>query len=269
MRRLIAFIFFLFPIVVASAQTWEAGGFFGGSGYIGDLNPINPYKLTDLAYGALVKRNFDGYWSLKFSLMHGKIQANDATSTNEYQKQRNLNFFSSINEASFHVEFNFFNYLAGDTHSFDTKRVSPYLFTGMGLVLFNPKTIYNGTEYELRYYGTEGQDITNGNGYSNCALAVPYGAGIKYNFTGNWNLIGEAGYRTAFTDYLDDVSGKYPDFSGTGISSDSKNLSNKAINGSQIGAPGTQRGDYRKRDTYMFVGVSLTYTFVSRKCPTF
>ena len=271
MLRLFFLSFFLSILCNVSGQTWEAGVFMGGSGYMGDINPTKPYKVNNLAYGAHIKRNFDGYWALKFNLMHGKIQADDAESSNEYQQQRNLNFYSPLTEASLQVEFNFFNYMAGDTHAFNTKKITPYIFTGIGGILFNPKTIYNGKEYELRLYSTEGQDIPNS--YKNYALAIPYGAGIKYNVAHNWSLIGEAGYRTAFTDYLDDVSGKYPGYSNPDPAnlaiSDRKNLSNRAINNPEIGVPGTQRGDYRKRDTYMFVGISLTYTFVSQKCPGF
>jgi hypothetical protein len=93
-------------------------------------------------------------------------------------------------------------------------------------------------------------------------LSVPYGAGVKYNLTGNWNIIGEVGYRTVFSDYLDDVSGKYPNF--LTLSSEDYDLSDPSIG--KIGVTGTQRGDLRKRDTYMFTGLSLTYTFVSSKC---
>ncbi|MBU2045627.1 MAG: hypothetical protein KJ712_02710, partial [Bacteroidetes bacterium] len=35
----------------------------------------------------------------------------------------------------------------------------------------------------------------------------------------------------------------------------------------KIGVPGTQRGDFRKKDSYVFVGITLSYTFVSQKCP--
>ena len=35
----------------------------------------------------------------------------------------------------------------------------------------------------------------------------------------------------------------------------------------KIGVPGTQRGDFRKKDSYLFVGITLSYTFVSQKCP--
>jgi len=130
--------------------------------------------------------------------------------------------------------------------------------------MFNPKTLGdNGDEQELKNIVTENADASKK--YKTMALSIPYGAGIKYNISGNWNLIGELGYRTAFTDYLDDVSQNYPDMSGQ--SQLRKDLSDRS--NPQIGAPNTQRGDYRTRDTYLFAGFSLTYTFVSRKCPMF
>src|SRR5690606_24052170 len=98
-----------------------------------------------------------------------------------------------------------------------------------------------------------------------------------YNISGQWSLIGEIGYRTAFTDYLDDVSKTYPlienepDLSRKILSD--KSFFRKLPDGSTaynflfIDKPGTQRGDYRKRDTYMFIGLTLTFTFISDKCP--
>lgn len=256
MRRLILIIFFSIECFIASAQTWEIGGFAGSSGYMGDINPVKPYKLTDLAFGAQIKRNFDGYWSAKLNYMHGKIQADDAKSSNAYQVERNLSFYSPLSELSLQVEFNLFNYLAGALSGYGTRRASPYLFTGIGAITFNPKTTDSyGIEVELQPLQTESVK------YNKYALSVPYGAGFKYNVSGNFNLNGEVGYRTAFTDYLDDISGRYPD--------PLVYLSDRSVTTPQIGTPGSQRGDFRKRDTYMFVGISLTYTFVSQKCPTF
>jgi Domain of unknown function (DUF6089) len=265
-QKTLLLAFLLCLMLEVSGQTWEVGGFVGGAGYMGDINPTNPAKINNMAFGVQLKRNFDGYWSAKLNIMHGKIQDDDAKSSNEYQRQRNLNFYSALNEATVQVEFNFLNYLAGDTHSFKTKLITPYLFTGIGGILFDPKTMYNGQEYKLRLYTTEGY----GPSYKNFVLTIPYGAGIKYNIAGNWSIVGEAGYRMAFTDHLDDISKNYPGFSNFDpadlVVDERKILSNRS-NNPAIGAPGTQRGDYRKRDTYMFAGISLTYTFVSRKCP--
>lgn len=261
-KSILIFLFFL-GSTTASAQTWEVGGSLGSTGYMGDINPIRPFKFTDFAYGAQFKRNFDGYWSAKFAFMNGKIQGDDAKSTNPNQRDRNLNFYSSISELSLQVEFNFFKFLSGDMYSFDNKWFSPYLFTGISSVSFEPMTNYNGSEVPLRLAETEAAT------YKNRALSIPFGLGLKYNITGSINIIGEIGYRTALTDYLDDISGRYPDFSIVPAKTPiSQSLSDRSFF-PKVGVPGLQRGDFRPRDTYMFAGLSLTFTFVPIQCPTF
>jgi hypothetical protein len=262
MRRLIFLFCFFCQSFIAVSQTWEAGVSAGASGYMGDINPIKPYLFTDPAFGGQIKRNFNGYWSAKVGFMHGKIQGDDAESSNAYQIDRNLNFRSTLDELSLQVELNIFKYLPGELPGFGSRRFSPYLFTGLGAVAFNPVTDYNGSEIELHPLQTESVD------YKKYAVSVPYGAGVKYNIKGNWNIIGEIGYRTTFTDYLDDISGRYPDFVlNPPASTISPALSDRSL--SQSGTAGVQRGDFRPRDTYMFTAISLTYTFVSIKCPTF
>ncbi|MXV51418.1 hypothetical protein GS399_10590 [Pedobacter sp. HMF7647] len=268
MRKILCLFLLITTIQFSRAQTWELGAFAGSSGYIGDLNQLKLFKFTDLGYGGLVKRNFDGYWSLKLNIYHGEIRGEDAKSDNEQERNRNLNFYSPVTEGSLQVEFNFFNYM---TTEFNSKRFSPFLFVGFGGVLFDPRAEYNGIKYMLHDYGTEGQDLNNT--YRQYTYSIPYGAGVKYNFSGNWSLIGELGYRTTGTDFLDDVSGYYPTPQQLNVPNDAaftaqrQFLSDPSVN--KIGVPGTQRGDLRKRDTYMFAGISLTYTFVSQKCATF
>jgi len=263
MRRLILFICFISQSFVSFSQTWEAGVSAGVSGYMGDISPIRPYTFTDLLVGGQIKRNFNGYWAAKVGFMHGKIRAYDGTSSNAYQIDRNLHFRSALNELSLQVEFNLFKFLPGELPGFGSRRFSPYLFTGAAAVSFNPVTDDDsGNEIELQPLQTESVD------YNKYALSVPYGAGVKYNLKGNWNIIGEIGYRTAFTDYLDDVSGRYPDpVLNPPVNTSTLLFSDRSL--SQSGLPGVQRGDFRPRDTYMFTAISLTYTFVSIKCPTF
>lgn len=262
MRWLIFVICFLSQSFIAFSQTWEVGVSAGAAGYMGDLQPVKPYKFTDPVFGGQFKRNFNGHWSAKVGFMRGTIQGDDAKSSNAYQIDRNLHFRAALTELSLQAEFNLFNYLPGGLPGFGSRRFSPYIFTGAGGVAFNPVADYNGSEIELNPLQTENVD------YKKQALSAIYGAGIKYNLKGNWNIIGEIGYRTAFTDYLDDVSGRYPDFAANPPASPvTPALSDRSL--SQSGSPGVQRGDFRPRDTYMFTAISLTYTFVSIKCPTF
>ncbi len=260
MHRLILFVCFFSQSLIVLAQTWEAGVSAGASGYMGDINPVKFYKFTDPAFGALVKRNFNGYWSAKVGFTQGKIQGDDSKTDNPDQIDRNLNFRSDITELSLQVEFNFFNYLPGLLPGFGAKRLSPYIFTGISALSHNPVADdNNGDEVELRPLRTEGVP------YKKHVISIPYGAGLKYNLKGNWNIIGEIGYRTAFTDYLDDISGSYPITPPT----DAKAFEMSDRSGEPSYRAGQQRGDFRKRDTYMITAISLTYTFVPIKCPTF
>lgn len=248
----------------------ELGVVGGGAGYMGDLNQTKPLKISGMSAGAYVKMNLDPYWALGFHYNFGKIKANDLNSENEQFRDRGLNFKTSLNEISLQVDFNLFEYFAGG----GTKKFTPYIFTGIGGVFFSPKGYYphvpelGDKEYNLRFYRTEGQTEP----YKNYALTVPYGIGFKVRLKENWGLFSQIGYRTIFTDYLDDVSGRYPDdnnLPADGLTGIKLSNPNTASSLSGTGLPGIQRGDFRKRDTYMFVGIGISYTFVSQKCYTF
>jgi len=157
------------------------------------------------------------------------------------------------------AEFNFMKYTPGA----DKNHFSPFIFFGAGVVNYQPRAAYMGAEYDLRPLMTEGQTKP----YPDLALVIPYGAGVKYNFGGNWNIMASLGYRYVRSDYIDDVSGYYA----------SKSIFNDPValalsdrsgerTGNYIGVAGTQRGDFRSHDTYLFVGLTLSYTFVTSNC---
>lgn len=256
-------VFFIFMVITVPgfSQTWEIGASAGGMGYMGDLNQTNVFKITDLAVGGMVKRNFDGYWSLKFSMLSGKVRSDDAQSSFQQERDRNLNFYTPITEASLMVEFNFFDYGL----DFGQKRITPFLFTGFSYFGFNPKAQLNDQEFELKYYNTEGQ--TESEAYKTIVSAIPFGAGLKVRLTDYINVAGELGYRSAKTDYLDDVSGLYPLINPDGSQKTADRIALSDPSVAKIGVPGTQRGDFRKKDTYLFVGITLSYTFVRQNCP--
>lgn len=246
---------------VAKAQVWELGIQGGGAGYIGDLNSSNPLKFSGYSASGFVKANFDPNWVLGVHFSKGKIGADDAKSKNSYFKERNLSFNTSLSELSLILDFNFLDYFAGKGR----KPFSPYLYVGFGAVFFTPTTRMDGETYKLASYRTE--DVK----YKTMAMALPFGAGVKYNVSDRWSVLANLGYRNAYTDYLDDVSQNYIDKST--LSSTAEDLLRKALSdrsgektGLYVGEKDVQRGDYRKRDTYIFAGVGITYTFVSQKC---
>ena len=172
MRLLLVITLFFCVPFKGSAQTWEVGGFIGGSGYMGDINPVRPYEISDVAFGAQVKRNLDGYWALKLNMMHGKIAGDDLKSSNAYQRERSLNFHTPITEVSFQTEFNFFNYFPGSLPGNGTRRATPYLFTGIGGLLFNPKAIYTDASGNQKTYVLR-DSLTEGEPYKRYAIEHP------------------------------------------------------------------------------------------------
>ena len=260
MRRLYVLLFLMVVSFAASAQQWELGGSVGASGYMGDFNEINPVKFTDPSLGLFVKYNFSNYFSVKLGYTYATIRGADSTSSNQNLRNRNLSFISPLNEASLTGELNFFDYQSGIT----LKRWTPFIFSGVALVNFDPKANYNGSTFALRPLKTEGEQKE----YPGTVLSIPYGAGVKVNFYKSWNASLELGYRTAFTGYLDDVSGNYANKADL-INAISQSLSDRSgeKTGVYSGTAGTQRGNFSHRDTYMIAAFSISFTFLSEKCP--
>ena len=262
-KSLLLLLLALFISGISYAQRVELGGNLGGASYIGEFNQYNPVKISGISAGAFIKLNFDPYWGLGLHYNYGKVKGSDSTSKFAQLRDRNLSFRTPLNEASLLLHLNFFDIYSPGTK----KRFSPYLFAGVGLVLFEPKADYNGEEYLLRLYNTEGQ----AENYKKFVVTIPYGGGVKYRYTEGLTIFGQIGYRSPLTDYIDDVSGVYPNknaWPNGGMGSVLSDRSGEKT-GNYLGDPGTQRGDFRKRDNYMFVGIGISYTFVSQKCFTF
>ena len=240
----------------AQSQNLELGLTAGGAGYIGDLNPEQPFKLSGEAAGGFVKLNLDPYWSLGLHYTYGRVAADDAKSSQADFQQRNLKFYTPIHEVAAIVDFNFLEYFAGGGR----KRFTPYVYAGFGGFIFNPKRRFDNEVRYLRLYRTEDQYFP----YRNYSFTIPYGAGVKFKLKSNFSVMANIGYRSTFTDYIDDVSGVYKRI--TDGNTIREYLANPALDNRSFGA---QRGDSRRSDTYMFSQVGISYTFLCKDCLTF
>ena len=250
----------------------EVGLFLGGSYYIGDLNPTRHFsQSTKPAGGALIRYNVSHRLSLRGSAFYGNIAAYDGFSSSAYQQQRNLNFRSSLVEASAQFEFNFLNYEIGN----DKERFSPYIFGGLGVFRFDPEGEYNGEWIRLRPLSTEGQGLAGSavkKTYSKFQISLPFGVGVKVNLAKNLALSLEWGMRKTFTDYLDDLSTRYydPQKLADANGSIAALLADKSkVNDSGYSNVGRQRGNPTTKDWYSFAGIALTLKLNGRreKCP--
>jgi hypothetical protein len=263
-KPVITGLLFLMVCSTTSAQMrgWEAGGWLGASNYFGDLNTNWRFSRVKPAGGATVKFNFNDRLALGSSLNITALQAKDADSKNVFEQRRNLDFQSWLFDATSQVEFNFLPYVHGHRDYF----FSPYMAAGMTVFRFNPRTKYNGDWVRLREYGTEGQ--FQGEEYAITSFGLVGAFGFKMDYSYRWSGFIELSGRKLFTDYLDDVSGVYPDLDDLealrgdiGVA-----LSDKSI-APKIGEPGRQRGNGKKNDTYLFLKLGVNYYFGSIRCP--
>jgi len=237
------------------AQDVEIGILAGGTYYLGELNPGRQFLLTNPAYGGIIRFNFDDRWAARFGLLRGQISGDDAVS--KVNEMRNLRFISPITEVAMVIEFNFLDYFTGS----EIKYFSPFLLAGPTFFIFEPRTDFQGAMVSLRDLGTEGQ-IEAENKYSLYGFALQFGFGIKYSINNRLGLGVEWGMRKTFTDYLDDVSGKYyVDF--TQISSPAEIRVNEFLSDPSPvkHQPGMFRGNPTNNDWYSFAGITLTYRF--------
>ncbi len=258
--RRITLLLALIPLL-AHSQTLrkdvEIGAMLGAMNYIGDLNSQSAAGKMNIAGSALLRYDFHSRWAVQFGFAYGNIEGGNPDAI----EKRNLSFRSHIIEGSLTVQFNFVPYQTGAY----AKRFTPYMFAGIGVFGFNPKTLYNGNWYELQPLCTEGQGLSqypDRKPYSLIQLSVPFGLGFKCRIGRYFTIGAEYGFRKTWTDYLDDVSTTYVD--GELLTANTEAMA--AILADRSGeidldhayAPGTQRGDDSLNDWYAFFGLSLT-----------
>ena len=242
--------------------------FAGTTRYYGDLAPysfINAYSEAHFSLGASVGLQINDFYSINLRYLAAKISGNDALSTNPSKRSRNLRFESPINEIGLINEININNLLWNGKSKYGIHFI---LSAGLNLYTFNPRTDLNGNIYFLQPLGTEGQGLegVDESLYELTQWNIPYGLSIEFRINDNLNMGIEVTSRYTFTDYLDDVSGNYPDYE---LLSESRGelalaLSNRMSElpgASNIAEPGDPRGDPSSNDWYLVTGVYLSYYF--------
>ncbi|MDE0770599.1 MAG: DUF6089 family protein [Salibacteraceae bacterium] len=250
-----AFYFIIsFIFVMSSGKSQmktEIGLLLGQSYYLGDLNPTTqfPGGHTHISWGITIRQPINERWAFKAQYFNSKLSGSDASSNSTSAINRNLSFETPLNEFSGQFEFNFARY-----HSFIIRHhFSPYLFGGLGLGFINPRTEFNGNQYDLRELRTEGQDKP----YSKAQIVIPFGFGLKFKFSHRLMFGLEYGIRRTFTDYIDDVSTAYPNDPNK-LTTTAQALSNRNTNNKNRSIWGTQRGNPNKNDFYTHTSFTVT-----------
>jgi len=242
-------------------QDWELGFQGGGSGYMGELNQANPFAFNDWTLGILVRKNLSRDWAVRLNVLRAGARGDASKNANEFIQSQKLYFKSPMFEASLVGEFNFFKF----EPSYTDIAYTPYVFAGIGGFHFQPKSYnFEGDLVNLHDYYTE--DVN----YSRWAVQIPFGVGFRYNLRGPLTLGLELGYRVAFTDYVDDISGNYIDVNAHQLETEGGQEQRAYfIDPSQQMRIGTQRGDGRKKDSYMLASITVTYAIFRAGCPVY
>jgi hypothetical protein len=258
-------IFNLFFLKVAPAQSDFSASLSGGvtfyNGDLGDKNFIPPLKLLSPGYGLEFTAMIVNRLELSLSYSHGSVSGDDAYSSSSGKKIRNLSFNSVIDEFAFKFRLEFFK-------TNDFRPVNSYLAAGLGFFRFNPKAELNGDMVALQPLGTEGQFIDEPgyeSPYKLVSTALLVGVGMRITLTDRFALLAEVVPRFTFTDYLDDVSGYYPDSSSLAATQNGQLAVQMANQTGLLNFPakGRPRGNPDFNDVYISAGIAFRYYFGS------
>lgn len=252
MKRTITYLLLFLTIQPILAQTTkrnfkqrELGILLGGSYYIGDLNNWKHFIYSKPAAGIFFRYTTNYRYAFRFGFNSGGLYGDDSKSKEPDQLLRNTNFRTQLYELNAIAEFNFVEYRIGHKKHY----FSMFIFAGLAGFYINPEGNIGGGWEKLQPLRTEGQN----RGYSNYQFSIPFGIGVKYNLTNKIGLGFEWGPRKTFTDYIDDVSGLYPDPSATtggGLAYAYRLKDNYAL-------AGTMRGNPRTKDWYFYYGLTI------------
>jgi len=252
MKKLL-FVLFVLPATISHSQMIGVHVMGGFANYNGD---IQQRKITlDQAKSAISVGGtieITDQLALRGDYSFARLRGDDKKNKRADLRERNLNFETIIQELAMVAEYDIFN--------LNQRKLSPYVFGGIGLFHFSPYT-YDaaGTKYFLGGLGTEGQGIIPGRDvYKRTQFNFPIGGGIKYALSDDIRIGFELGLRVLKTDYLDDVSTTYIDENRLLAGKGPKTVElafrgdELKVNPKPYPAEGTQRGNSNANDFYYF-----------------
>jgi len=273
MKTLVSTLLLLFLGTSGYAQfRWDAGIKAGASNYLGDIggnehtrrdfvSDLKPGE-TRLSLGAFGRYRIAREISVLASYNYGRIEGDDKLSSNKGRHYRNLNFRNDIHEFALEGQYYFYTLNdLGRTYLFENN-FRAYVGLGAAVFYHNPETFYDGSWVDLRPLKTEGESKP----YSKICMAIPMSMGFFFTFKKQYRIGWDISWRKTFTDYLDDVSGRYasPKVLPSPLAIQLANRTGElnppeGIAGNYV--PGSKRGDKSNDDAYIFSTINLSYVF--------
>ncbi|MBX7240225.1 MAG: OmpA family protein [Bacteroidia bacterium] len=250
-----------------------------------DLSNMNQ-SFDSRAAEVVLSKRLNNALGLSLSGMYGNVTGNDRTYWLGKNVLENPSFARSLN---FRTEFYMMDVslvynMANGFLIRNNAKFAPYIGIGAGATSFfvfgdlytkegsryfywSDNTVRNLAENDPNAaLATEiSQDkqyetrLTNykveGNNYSTIALQIPVTLGVKTRIADRWDLSLSASARYLFTDYFDDISGKYP------VSGNPSAQESYFLNPNPNWKPGEYRGDPKMNDVVGFVGIGIHHRF--------
>ena len=261
MRKLVLLGVFIPLLVHVQAQERLHLDLFGGfSNYQGDLQ--DKFFTTSQAKAALglgIKYDLTSHLSVRSNFVYATLSAADKFNKQADLRARNLSFQTRITELNVLLDYTFLD--------LEYHKLSPYVFGGIAGFHYNPYSFDTlGNKIYLKPLSTEGEGFTqypDRKPYSLTQWSIPFGGGIRWRFTDNITLSYEIGLRKTFTDYLDDVSGKYIDKAVLStlkgpVAVEMAYRGAELKGGQPYPAEGTIRGGSKFKDWYYFSGLTVS-----------
>ncbi len=227
-------LFFLIGLPKIYSQAYEFGAMFGGGNYIGDIGREYYFYPNKIGGGIVFKRTLNPWMSMRLNLNYFQIEARDADAESLGRQARNLSVNGQIINFSTGIEYNFI-----PRNPFiplkSLKKLTPYLFVGVGLSNYSGKLYQTSSNQN---YGYE---------YNGASLNIPMILGLKYKFTHHFLISLETGAYYHFTDNLD----------GTGAYYKNMDAPTKQL---------TPTTNTNSNDWFTFSSIGLIYTFGDLNC---
>ncbi len=230
-----------------------------GIGYmICDINPAKHFAQSSLQYGGMVRYNHNLRWAFRLEYTHTSLKASDEVI--KWRPERGLNVKTVVNDLSVMAEFNFYEYFTGKRN----KSFSPYLLGGFSVFHYTPYAAVGDSLVKLRDHQAEAAPLDTSNWRKMLGrdkpigLSMVFGFGLKTSLSKHLCMTFEWRLHKTFTDYLDDVSGVYPE-EHPKVTAGGKEYDLSDPTGNF--KPGQQRGDSAHKDWFGIAGISLSWRF--------
>lgn len=264
------FLFLFLNFLSYSQQRFEIGTLVGGSCYQGDILGSSVSEIAPNIHASAYLSTayfFNNFLGLRFAAGYGKMSGGDRFAEVSQRRSRNLSFVSNVYTSGLRAEFNVTGFNPAEGQNFTI-----YPFVGYHHAFYNPKAEYKGKLYELQPLGTEGQGLSKypeRKPYKLNAGSLVFGGGMRLAIAPRLSLGLEYNAYRIFSDYIDDVAGKYVPY--TDILQETGNQVAAALSNREGEFLGTDqiilkkstdpRGNNKVFDYYYQFGLTINYHF--------